>query len=381
MANFSGNLPDSSSDQAYYLEHNDTTMEQSPNAAPAWLQQFLNTLNERMQRLENNIPASTAPISPPEEAPVPKDKRPRPKLPDPERFNGDDTSLYPQFEGKLRAKLTIDAAAIGSEKDRIWYGFSRLEGKAGARIYPWMETYQANALTFTLENFYKQLRSAFRDAAQQDKALAKLNSLRQSNRPFNDLLSDLDRLLLEAGGHGWDDKVKKGYLRAAISQSLREQLIAVKEEESYDEYCQQVKEIADRMMEFKRIASARTYGAAHQYTGTIRQRTPVNQPASRNAPTPALVGDPMDWQPSAARSSAPNINTTNKRAKHVSEEEIESRKRTGRCLRCGAHGHRIRECPYLPPVRPTLKVAEAEVAGPQLDDDEKEEEQLKDLLL
>src|SRR5882762_1041817 len=55
------------------------------------------------------------------------------------------------------------------------------------------------------------------------------------------LLTEFDRLLLEAGGYGWDDTVKKGYLHAAINNELRERLITMDEAESYVDYCGQVK--------------------------------------------------------------------------------------------------------------------------------------------
>ena len=41
-------------------------------------------------------------------------KRPRHKMDDPERFDGTDLSLYPQFEGLLFAKLEI-----GNEKEKV----------------------------------------------------------------------------------------------------------------------------------------------------------------------------------------------------------------------------------------------------------------------
>ncbi|KAK9364578.1 hypothetical protein V1509DRAFT_667903 [Lipomyces kononenkoae] len=129
----------------------------------------------------------------------PDTKRPRAKLPDPEKFTGEDLSLFPQFLGKLQAKLEIDAAAIGTGRDHVWYGFSRLDGKAAARLYPWTSTYKDSATNFTVESFYMQLSIAFEDQAQRDKALNRLNTLRQGSRSFNELLSELDRLLLEAG--------------------------------------------------------------------------------------------------------------------------------------------------------------------------------------
>ncbi|KAK9320396.1 hypothetical protein V1517DRAFT_210360 [Lipomyces orientalis] len=53
--------------------------------------------------------------------------------------------LFPQFLGKLQAKLEIDTAAIGTGRDHVWYGFSRLDGKAAARVYPWISTYKDSA--------------------------------------------------------------------------------------------------------------------------------------------------------------------------------------------------------------------------------------------
>ncbi|KAK9233706.1 hypothetical protein V1525DRAFT_392229, partial [Lipomyces kononenkoae] len=58
-------------------------------------------------------------------------------------------------------------------------------------------------------------------------------------------MSELDHLLLEAGGHAWADEVKKGYVRAAVNQSLRDRLITIEEKATYEGYCLQIKNIAD----------------------------------------------------------------------------------------------------------------------------------------
>jgi hypothetical protein len=80
-------------------------------------------------------------------------KHPRPKLTDDhEKFDGKDLSLYPQFRGKLEAKVEIDAEAIGTEQDRVWYAFHRLTGTAAARIFPWVSTFK-NTPLFTLLGF------------------------------------------------------------------------------------------------------------------------------------------------------------------------------------------------------------------------------------
>jgi type II secretory pathway component PulM len=75
--------------------------------------------------------------------------------------------------------------------------------------------------------------------------LSQLNCLRQGSRSLKDTLADLDRLLLEAGAHGWDDRIKKNYLRQAINNSLRDKLISIEEVETFSGYHTQVRNIAD----------------------------------------------------------------------------------------------------------------------------------------
>ena len=242
-------------------------------------QEFMNIIEQQSRQI-NNMEArvNETPTRPP------NIKRPRPKLSDDhEKFDGEDLSLYPQFRGKLEAKVEIDADAIGTERDRVWFAFNRLTGSAAARIYPWISTFK-NTLFFTLPGFFKQMDIAFQDPSLRDKALSKLNTLRQGNRSFSELVSEFDRLLLEAGGYGWDDSVKKGYLKASFNQALRDRLVTVEEKNMYEDFCLQVKGVADRLAEYRR------------FTGGINgSRNPSSTtPATPNGGA-SVVGDSMDW--------------------------------------------------------------------------------------
>lgn len=294
-------------------------------------------------------------------------KRPRHKMDDPEKFDGIDLSLYPQFEGLLYAKLEIDSEAIGNEKEKVWYGFSRLKEGAAGRIYPWIDTYKNKPAVFTVSNFFSQMQLAFKDSTLREKALNRLNSLRQGNRSFSELLSELDRLLLEAGGHEWEDRIKKGYVKAALNYALRERLVTVSEEPSYEGYCRQVKEIADRMAELQQL----------QRSGASRRSNPVNPMSilprygaadntNSTSATPIPNLDPMDWEPSSSRAQKPN----GKRAKWVSKAELVKRRQKGNCLRCGATGHRVRDCPFLPPQPPQPIASNVDITGALLEDDD-----------
>ena len=63
-------------------------------------------------------------------------RRPKPSLPHPDKFDGENLMLFPQFEGNLQAKLFIDGAAIRGEMEKVWYAYGRLSGRASTHIYP-----------------------------------------------------------------------------------------------------------------------------------------------------------------------------------------------------------------------------------------------------
>lgn len=366
MVSYSADLEDT--DESQSLHSANTTMMDTTADNPDGLQALSpgQENHQPEQQQPTVVQQAIATLSPEIQAVITAlllNQKPKHKLKDPDPFNGKDISLFPQFEGKLKAKLNVDGAAIGSEKEQVWYAFNLLKDDAAARIYPWMEAFE-NTTQFTKEGFLKHLRFAFKDHAIRDKAIAKLNTLHQGNRAFYELLTEFDRLLLEAGGHGWDDTVKKGYLRAAINNDLREKLITMDEAESYIDYCGQIKRVADRMEEHRRIARARSLNGNRSQVQKNQQY--VSMPAKAHSP-PALAiqPDPMDWEPTPARTN--NVQT--RRARWVSEEEREKRKKDGRCLRCGASGHMIARCPYRPAARPA-QIAAVAAHEPELEDDQ-----------
>ncbi|KAK9368506.1 hypothetical protein V1509DRAFT_646651 [Lipomyces kononenkoae] len=161
MVNYRSPTSDTSSEPAYYSD-NDVMADNTENpqsattqadGTPAWLQQFLQGQQEGHRLDQVTSLLSLHPNEPPNPAGQTTSidsltnvttKRPRAKLPDPEKFTGSDLSLFPQFLGKLQAKLEIDADAIGVEKDHVWYCFGRLEGSSAARIFPWMSAYKGS---------------------------------------------------------------------------------------------------------------------------------------------------------------------------------------------------------------------------------------------
>jgi hypothetical protein len=162
-------------------------------------------------------------------------------------YDSTDKAVYQTFRSKLQAKLMLDQAAIGSYHGCMWYAFSRLKGNAAAALAPWMDQYGNNltATQATLNSMYDQLDLMFLDRGRSEKALRELRNLHQGSRPFNELLADLNRLLMEAGGHSWSDEVKKNYLDGALSYEVEGALIGVTKEETFADYCRQVQQVAN----------------------------------------------------------------------------------------------------------------------------------------
>ena len=291
---------------------------QQANTMAVFADRLASIEENRTKPAENlQVPPFT-PTSTREPSPTPT-VRPRPSLPHPDKFDGRDLSLYPQFEGFLQAKLHIDAASIGGETEQVWYAYGRLAGEAAGRIYPWVMHAQ-NIGTLSVHSLFTQMRLAFSDPRQHQKALSQLNRTKQRGQLFSEFLNDFNRLILEAEGWGWDDKIKKGYLKAALSTKLLTATIGIEEKESYEGYCSQLRKISDQQAEVAELTAWRTYK---------RDATPRTPP----------LADPMDWEPTVGVAAA-----------HANEPrwalpaEIERRRRERLCFRCGKEGHRVRNC-------------------------------------
>lgn len=207
--------------------------------------QQLNLLAQVTQKLQAN--QGNQPATPPSEAPTPKVTDPivqetpteqavrkKAKLPELPEFNGKRTEFRP-WVIQVQAKLTIDKNE-DSEAVRFWYVHSRLRGDALAQTGSWVESAMVTN-QMTVEGLIGQLRAAYDDTGAEERASRKLSTLRQGSRSFPTFLAEFDRTLLDAGGVGWDDKVKKTFLANCLSYDLASALVAATIPSSYKEYC------------------------------------------------------------------------------------------------------------------------------------------------
>ena len=319
----------------YYQASESQYVGSDPNdRAPSWASSIIGLLTQLIRRQSNDNESDT------------KEQRPGHSQPHTVTFSGEDRSLYPQFRSLLEAKLRIDAKAIGNEEERVWYGYGRLTDTASRRIHPWIE-YAKNTDNFTVAGFFDRLDKAFGDTEQITKAIDKLNTIRQGNRGFREFLQEFEQTILEAQGWGWDNVVKKGFLRAALNRELSDRLVSQVEPAIYDDFVSQLRTTADKMEVMKEWNNRKG-----------RNRNMNFQPS--NTPDNASRADQMDWEPTQSVNIAATMQNPNsrlqgpnsQRAIWVSHEEIGRRIADGSCIRCGRHGHRIRECSLLPALNP-----------------------------
>jgi hypothetical protein len=276
--------------------------------------------------------------------------KPKPVMDKLKPYDNTDRRLYQQFEAKLRARLYVDRGAIGGPFEQIWVAFRSLTGDAAKKLYPWMKTYASNVegvTEDTLEQFFKQMQFYFTDEHMQSKAAQQLYQLRQSNKPFNEYLREFERLVLEAGGATWDDAMKSELLLNGTNLELQRALASMPPLNTFVEFTRQAQRTADRLETVTRAERA------YQ-----KRKNPRAGAAMPPAPPPIAnknANDAMDWTPTQANKA--QANKAQRRAKWATPEELERRRADpDRCLRCGGSGHYVKNCPYLPPLRPKVQV-------------------------
>ncbi|EAA64859.1 hypothetical protein AN2027.2 [Aspergillus nidulans FGSC A4] len=248
------------------------------------LQEENNSLRAELQavrnsQLRNHPPVTTTVTS---ATPTPYERSyPRPRHPDVEPFTGEDPKDYPPFQMNLRTKFAIDAACYPTEEEQVYYAYSRLRGKASQRVLPWLLARQKSETPVLWAEFSAVLDKAFGDPDRQRKALSYLN--------------EFDEELLNAGGINWDDNQKKALLDTAINVELLKAMVGIRQEDSYDNYCNQLREINHNLQRVARLTRKGSRAAVPTHVARTR---PAG--GSDRTGTP----DQMDWEATHAQIAA-----------------------------------------------------------------------------
>jgi hypothetical protein len=291
-------------------------------------------------------------------------------------YTDEDKSLYPQYKGKLQAKLLIDALALGAnDEQRAWWVFGTLDGKASTRIFPWVDL-ASRTKALTTASLLEQMDQAFLDPEEKEKALRAVNTMQQKKKDLREYVADFEENLLKAGGWAWAEEVKKSMFLKGVNKTIKAQMVGKELPATYSKVVAFARKISDDL------------AALNLDNGTWRHFTNNKGNFSGNASegnSKPRNGDSMDWEPttSAAAARVGNNQPQNKpRAKWVPKEVITSRRDKGQCLRCGSDAHFISQCDKGPARRPEsaselpkkrVRVATVKAKAPAVEAEEMEE--------
>lgn len=229
------------------------------------------------------------------------------------------------------AKLAVDFAEC-TDKTKFWFLVGKLRGDAAEKLTAWIRQH-SNYGFVSPSALLSKVREVFGDRYERENALVRLNQLRQgNNKSFRSHLQEFEKLLLESDRFSDSDASKKASLEATINKDLYERTISMGTRRmTYNEYKESLLEVSEKIQRSKKPWTT--------YRGYQQQK---------EASTIQESADSMDWEPSTAKASIGE----KKRAKWVAGNEIQKRKDQGLCVRCGANGHFISRCPFLPARRP-----------------------------
>ena len=288
--------------------------------------------------------------------------RPRTITPDVGSFDGSDPRAYQPFKLNLEMKFQIDGVCFRTDQEKVVYAYGRLKDRASQRMLPWIQAKIESSQELSWEEFKQALDQAFGDKHQKEKALVRINTMKQGGKDMDKFLAEFDETLVMAGGLAWQDEQKRMVLDTAINPKYLRVLIGCTKNPTYSGYMDQLRTIAH---DLKRVEAADK--------GQLRTPMPV---ASQHTNS---TSDSMDWEPTGAAQLAavgrtPTPRLPRQRARWVDQAELDRRRTTGDCFRCGNTGHIVRNCPFLPAQRP-MQAAVAQTTPEEREEGETPQEQ------
>ena len=259
-------------------------------------------------------------------------------LPNVEVFESGTHEQYLQWKMKARAKLYGDRAAFPTEELQVQYLITRTNGRAFNALSPYVDQIVRGTTTPTVSRLWSYLDTFFEDPTARAKALEYLRTTKQGTQEFNQHVQNFNLKLQEAGMDNASDAQKIDYLRNSLATRLLKAQIGYQpaREESYDEFINRSRVTWENLKAVDRITSGKkSYGNQEYYN-------------------PHRGSNEMDWTPTVG-SHQPR--TRKPREYWGTEEEIQDRRESGACLRCGQQGHRVRECRKKAPLSPQSRTA------------------------
>jgi hypothetical protein len=254
--------------------------------------------------------------------------RPKPCLPDPEKFNGQ-AHKFDTWLPSIKAKLRVDGPAIGDAVAQFYYVYLNIESHVQAMVLPQLgQAEESQQWDFT--TILNQLARVYDNPNKVQEAEDKLLALKQGTDSLPTYVAKFERVLYEARGQSWPDVNKISAFRNGLNSTIRGRLAQqLNLPRTYAEFTRVVQQLAGRSF-------ASSSGPSSHL------------PSARN-------GEPMDISTVDINtlSFAPKAIIRRPRpaspiARSISPQCREQYRIQGRCVRCGSGMHWVNDCPLLP---------------------------------
>ena len=266
------------------------------------------------------------------------------KHPDPSVYTGQAADLE-RFISQLNNKLEANADRYPTERERVIYAYSRLEGKAAQDLQGYFRRGSNGILT--VNSFVEHLERRYGDPFKSVTARAAWLDLRQRNMSFTDFLTQFENLANIAGIS--DPQRMKEQLEHAMSREMKRHLIyQVPYPETFQALAARCLQIESREKLVNRSLNA-----------TATATTPRHQPALPTA-TRTETATPVVER---TTTHGGNLMDLSRNRGPLSQEEKQRRRDNNLCLYCGGIGHIARECPNR-----ATRIAEMELADIEVND-------------
>jgi hypothetical protein len=264
---------------------------------------------------------------------TPTTSRPKPSLPDPDKFNGT-VQRFDTWLPSIRAKLQVDGLAIGDSTAQFYYVFLNLESSVQAQILP-----QLNTATYDYNTILDQLSRVYDNPNKIQEAEDRLTTIKQGTDSLYTYVARFERTLYEAHGQQWPESNKITYFRQGLSGTLKNRLNQqLSLPRKYDDYVRVVQQLAT-------TATAYTSQAHPPSTNPYTNRPTSSQQQHST--------DPMDLNVVGMIDGMAVYRDPSQLAPSRTLQERNKLRAQGRCVRCGEAGHLVKEC-MMGPARADL---------------------------
>jgi len=260
--------------------------------------------------------------------------KPKSSLPDPEKFNGQ-VHKFDTWLPSIKAKLRVDAQAIGDATAQFYYVYLNLESHVQAMVLPQLSQAEDNQ-TWSHTSILDQLSRVYSNPNKVQEAEDKLYSLKQGTDSLHAFIAKFERILYEAQGGDWNDVNKIAAFRQGLNATIKNRLAQqLNLPRTYAKFIETVQQLAGRSSTYEHQSSEKK--PYHSSKDDAMDMSTIN---TINAIT------------SSPRSPSPH---TNSRARSTSPAERQLRRKQGKCVRCGSDEHWVKDCD-IQPYKETKKV-------------------------